>query len=224
MRLHIWPRWRDVALACALTAFSGTAALAQWSGPFVGAELSNSSDSVHTTETTAASGAIFHEFTPSGGGIGGGVDFGYNWLLPQNQLVFGALASFDALSNGAGRVLHTNDDYAALLEGRAGYLWGPALLLYGETGLALAQEDVRANLHGPITGQSRTATGYALGAGVEWALPAQMLPAVGTSLFVDYQHIWWDGGSMTTPAAAPNLDFRWQRESNLVRLGVRLHF
>ncbi len=225
MRLHVSPRRRGIWLAFVLTLLGASGASAQWSGPFVGAELLGSLDSVDTTETTAATGATFHKFTSSGGGIGGGVDLGYNWQLPQSQFVVGALASFDGLSNGAGGVFHTNDDYAGLIEARAGYLLNPVLLWYGETGLALGQENVKANLGGPTTSLSRTATGYALGGGFEWALPAQTLPiAAGTSLFADYQHIWWDSGTMTTPAAAPNLDFRWQRESNIVRLGVRLHF
>ncbi|HEY1798981.1 MAG TPA: hypothetical protein VGG57_22905 [Stellaceae bacterium] len=220
MRSHICL----VAFAGALIMLGASGASAQWSGPFVGAELPGSIDSVDTTETTAATGAIFHKFTSSGGGIGGGANLGYNWQA--GQLAFGALASFDRLSNGAGKVLHTSDDYAGLLEARLGYLSNPMLLWYGETGLALAQENVTANLGGPATAsQSRTATGYALGGGVEWGLPMQTLPvAAATSLFADYQHIWWDSGSMTTPAAAPNLDFRWQRESNIVRLGARLHF
>lgn len=224
MRSHISPLWREVGFAGALIVLGATGAAAQWSGPFVGAELAGSLDSVDTAETTAATGAVFHKFTSSGGGIGGGVNLGYDWRLPQSPVVFGALASFDGLGNGAGRVLHTNDDYAGLIEARAGYLLNPVLLWYGETGLALTQEHVTANLGGAATSLSRTATGYALGGGFEWTLPAHTLPVAGTSLFVDYQHIWWDSGTMTTPAAAPNLDFRWQRESNLVRLGVRLHF
>jgi hypothetical protein len=225
MRLHVSPRWRGVGLACALTVLGASGAAAEWSGPFVGAELLGSLDSVDTVETTAATGAAFHKFTSSGGGIGGGVDLGYNWQPPDSRFVVGVLASFDGLSNGAGGVFHTNDDYAGLIEARAGYLLNPVLLWYGETGLALGQENARANLGGPTTSLSRTATGYAIGGGFEWALPAHTLPiAAGTSLFADYQHIWWDNGTMTMPAAAPNLDFRWQRESNIVRLGVRLHF
>jgi hypothetical protein len=217
-----------LAIAAALCVLCAGRAIAQqpspWTGPFVGAEMLGSLDSVDTTETTAATGATFHKFSSSGGGIGGGFNLGYNWQLPENQFVVGALASFDGLSNGAGGVFHTNDDYAGLIEARAGYLLNPVLLWYGETGLAIGQENARANLGGPTTSLSRTATGFALGGGFEWALPAQTLAFAGTSLFVDYQHIWWDSGTMTTPAAAPNLDFRWQRESNIVRLGVRLHF
>jgi opacity protein-like surface antigen len=225
MGLHIRPWWRGIAFACTLTIVGAGSASAQWSGPFVGAEMLGSLDSVDTTETTAATGATFHKFSSSGSGFGGGVNLGYNWQLPQNSVVLGVLASFDGLNDGAGKVFHTNDDYAGMIEARVGYLSNPVLLWYGETGLALAQENVKANLGGPTTSLSRTATGYALGGGVEWALPAHTLPiAAGTSLFFDYQHVWWDSGTMTTPAAAPNLDFQWQRESNIVRLGVRLHF
>ena len=225
MRLHVSPRRHGIGLALALTILGAGSSSAQWSGPFVGAELLGSLDSVDTTETTAATGSVFHKFTSSGSGIGGGVNLGYNWQLPQSPFVFGALASFDGLSNGTGNVFHTSDDYAGLFEARAGYLSNPVLLWYGETGLALAQENVTANLGGPTTSLSRTVTGYALGGGVEWALPAHTLAiAAGTSLFFDYQHIWWESGTLTTPAAAPTLNFGWQRESNIVRLGVRLHF
>lgn len=225
MQSPLFPRWHGIGLACLLILLGAGSASAQWSGPFVGAEMLGSLDSVDTTETTAATGATFHKFTSSSSGIGGGVDLGYNWQLPESQFVVGAVASFDGLNNSAGTVLRTNDDYAGLIEARVGYLSNPVLLWYGETGLALAQENATANFGGPTTSLSRTATGYALGGGVEWALPAHTLPvAAGLSLFADYQHIWWDSGSMTTPAAAPNLDFRWQRESNIVRLGVRLHF
>jgi len=195
-----------------------------WTGPFAGVEMLGSLDSVDTTETTAATGTVFHKFASSGGGIGGGVNLGYNWQPWTSPVVVGALASFDGLDNGAGQVFHTNDDWAGLIEGRVGYLSNPVLLWYGETGLALAQENVKVDFGGPVTSQSRTATGYALGGGVEWALPAHTLAVGGTSLFFDYQHVWWQTGTIATPAAVPSLDFRWQRESNLVRVGLRLHF
>jgi len=196
----------------------------RWTGPFAGVEMLGSLDSVDTTETTAATGAVFHHFTSSGGGIGGGVSLGYNWQPWSSPVVVGALASFDGLDNSAGRVFRTDDDWAGLIEARVGYLSNPVLLWYGETGLAVAREDTKVNFGGPVTSQSRTATGYALGGGVEWALPAQTLPVAGTSLFFDYQHVWWQSGAMATPAAVPNLNFRWQRDSNLIRVGLRLHF
>lgn len=95
MRSHIYA----VAFAGALSMLGARDAAAQWSGPFVGAELTRSIDNVATTETTAATGAVFHGFNPSGGGFGGGVDLGYDWQA--GRFVVGALAGLDRLGNGA---------------------------------------------------------------------------------------------------------------------------
>jgi hypothetical protein len=43
-------------------------------------------------------------------------------------------------------------------------------------------------------------------------------------LFVDHQHIWWSSGTLDMPAAAPSLNFNWQRESNTIKAGLRIHF
>ncbi len=51
-----------------------------WPGAFVGAQILGSLGDVSTTETTAATGALFHHFDAFASGFGGGLDFGYNWL------------------------------------------------------------------------------------------------------------------------------------------------
>ena len=191
------------------------AALAQgWTGPFVGAELTGSADGIATSE----SGALSHRFTASGTGIGGGVNLGYNWQAWPSALI-GAVAGVDGPNNPGGNVFRTQDDVVGFLALRAGYLPRPDLLWYGQTGLALADETVSIDFGGPVSHLSRTATGYSLGGGVEWVLPASR-----ASVFLDYQHIWWDGGSISAPAAIPSVNFRWQRDGNLLKAGLRLRF
>ena len=65
----------------------------------------------------------------------------------------------------------------------------------------------------------------ALGGGGEYALAG--LPALGgkaLSFFAEYQHIWWSSDTTDMPAAVPTLNFHWQRDSDIVRAGIRMHF
>lgn len=98
--------------------------------------------------------------------------------------------------------------------------------MYGQTSVAAAEERIKVNFDGPIAEETRFAPGYAIGAGAEWALPivTPKLLAAATSLFADYQHIWWTSGSPQTPAAVPTLNFHWQQQSNTIEAGLRVHF
>jgi len=225
-------RWRRLVSAGSLLALALCPAGADgqpatplpWSGPYVGIELSGSLDSVDTTETSAATGAPFHRFTSLGAGPGAGVDLGYNWLVFADDMLVGVVAGVDGLHNPGGQVFRTSNDVMGFAAVRAGYLSDPKTLWYAQTGLAVAGENVRVDLGGPITSLSRTVPGYALGGGVEWALPAAPAALGPASLFLDYRHIWWESGTLDTPAADPTLNFRWQREANLLKVGLRLHF
>lgn len=216
--------------ALATSAFSQSASpslpATSWAGPFVGGQLVGSLGTVATTEVTTATGAIFHHFNSLAAGAGGGGNLGYNWLPWSNSGLIGVIADINGLSDSGGHVLRTADDVVGTGGVRAGLLASPELLWYGQTGVAITNENIKVDFGGPLTTASRTAAGYALGGGAEWALPATPLPlsATAASLFIDYQHIWWDSGSLHMPAAIPTLNFHWQRDSNTLKAGLRLHF
>jgi len=197
-----------------------------WAGPFAGAQVLGSLSTVSTTESIAATGALFHHFDAFASGAGGGLNFGYNWLPWGNKWLAGVVADINFLSDSGGHVFETMDNLMASGQMRVGYLMAPSLLCYGQTGVSLARESLKVDFGGPITEQSRVAPGYAIGAGAEWALP--IVPpkplAAAPSLFVEYQHIWWSRGTLEMPAAVPSLNFNWQRESNTIKAGLRFHF
>jgi hypothetical protein len=197
-----------------------------WAGPFVGGQLVGSLGTVATTEVTVATGALFHHFDSLAGGGGGGVNLGYNWLPWGNSGLVGVIGDIDGLSDSGGHVFRATDNVTGTAGLRAGWFTSPDLLWYGQTGVAIADEKIKVDFGGPITNASRTAAGYELGAGAEWALPAVPLPLSVTpaSLFIDYQHVWWESGSLHMPAAVPTLNFRWQRDGNTLKAGLRLHF
>jgi hypothetical protein len=63
-----------------------------------------------------------------------------------------------------------------------------------------------------------------LGAGVEAKLPTSMPWGKSTSVFVDYQHTWWDTASLNRPIASPSFNYTWQRETDKIDLGMRWRF
>jgi outer membrane immunogenic protein len=90
-------------------------------------------------------------------GFLGGLQVGYNWQFSRNW-VFGIEADISATDMNNAPASHI--DYLGTLRARVGYTWDRTML-YGTGGLAWNRTSVG--------GFHDTDTGYALGAGIEWA-------------------------------------------------------
>jgi outer membrane immunogenic protein len=90
-------------------------------------------------------------------GFIGGLQLGYNWQFSRNW-VFGLEA--DIAGTDMNNAIPAHVDYIGTVRGRLGYTWD-RVMVYGTGGLAYAKASV-AGIHD-------TETGYALGAGIEWA-------------------------------------------------------
>jgi outer membrane immunogenic protein len=149
----------------------------------------------------------------SGSDFTGGVLAGYNWH--RGLFVYGVESDFDSmhfnLTNGgsapsinpglAGSTFTdgttTHSDWLATFRGRIGYLASPNLLVYGTGGLALTNLSV-SNFYtdnfgaGAIENSavSKVKTGYAVGAGAEWALDPRWK--------IRAEYLYVDFGSITT--------------------------
>jgi len=57
-------------------------------------------------------------------------------------------------------------------------------------------------------------------------LPMSPFPGIGasTSLFIDYDHTWWEKESLGMPIASPFFNYTWRRESDVVKGGFRIRF
>lgn len=79
---------------------------------------------------------------------------------------------------------------------------------------------------GPTTQQNRATPGITLGAGAEYVVVATPHPPPGgtMSIFAEFQHVWWASDTINMPTAVPGLDFQWQRQSNIVKAGIRVRF
>jgi outer membrane immunogenic protein len=129
-------------------------------------------------------------------GFTGGLQAGYNWQFSRNW-VFGIEA--DITGTDMNDPLPTHVDYLGTLRARVGYAWDRTML-YGTGGLAFNRSSV--------TGLHDTDTGYALGAGIEWAF------APNWSAKVEYMYYSFDN----TGPVATDLDV------STIKLGVNYRF
>jgi len=116
-------------------------AVFNWSGFYVGAHVG-------------------YGFNDDLDGFLGGFQAGYNWQLSQN-IVFGLEADISGTDmNGTPGGSPVHIDYLGTARARIGYAWDRTML-YGTGGFAFARTGV--------LGVHDNETGWALGAGLEWA-------------------------------------------------------
>ena len=135
-----------------------------------------------------------------GAGFIGGGQFGFNWQMGTTLLGFEAslsgLSGNATASNdynngvGAGNTIESRIDWLATFRGRAGWLMHPDTLLYATGGLAVGGVKNAASPSGladpgyNTATQSKTKTGYVVGAGMEHKLNRDWSVAV-EGLYVD---------------------------------------
>jgi opacity protein-like surface antigen len=200
------------------------------SGMFGGGQLALSCSNVRTREYIAATGALTNEFFDHCTGVGGGINGGYNWLLQSGMLlgiVVDANLPNDEVKHrfGGGTFIGSTVNFSASAQVRAGWNAAPDLLLYGQTGISLSNQRLQINFGGPVTDASQLRSGFTAGFGAEWMLAGNPIRwGTASSLFVDYTHTWWETASLNAPAASPLFNYTWQRESDVVKAGMRIYF
>ena len=199
--------------------------VAPWAGPSLGIAAIGGWTETSVTETQASNGAVFHAFDTLGSGAGGMAELRYDWPAWNDRLLLGGLAEIGYLGDSGGQVFQTTTNLLVGARVRVGITPMTNLLLYGEAGVAVSNQSIRIDFAGPVTRQSLTTPGVALGSGGEYIL-ASPLDAYGKtlSLFAEYQHIWWASDTTDAPAAVPTLNFHWQRERTSRGLGFASAF
>jgi len=147
------------------------------------------------------------------GGFGGGT-VGYNWQF--NNIVAGieadgAFADVSSSITALGITATAKVDALATVRGRIGVAFDQ-VLLYGTGGLALADTKVSVSGSGITLSDTKTQTGWAAGAGVEWMfLPRWSLKA--EYLYRRFDSVTLFGGISTGSSAL-----------NSGQVGVNFHF
>jgi outer membrane immunogenic protein len=106
----------------------------------------------------------------------GGIEGDWTWAKARGTLTQPWVAEPGlAVNPGSVTTMSTSLDWLASARGRVGYLVAPKLLAYATGGIAWARLDYAASntdtvVYSTSAALSRTATGYAIGGGVEWEM------------------------------------------------------
>jgi hypothetical protein len=199
-----------------------------FTGPFLGVQFTGSWSSVGTREYLAATGMRTNAFDDTGSGFGGGVNFGYNWQPWQNNAVVGVIFDINGVNDrvrhdfAGGNYIGSVVNFTASALARGGVLITPSVLLYGQTGISIANQQLQIDFGGPETNESKVTPGFTVGFGAEWLVSALTGPAAkAPSVFIDFKQTWWDTPSLKTPVASPFFNYDWRRETESVTLGFR---
>jgi hypothetical protein len=180
---------------------------------------------VRSTERLAATDMITNQFSDRADPFGGGVIVGYKFAPWANNIVVSPFASFDFIHTPVnhtfpgGSFLGTTGNFM----GTAGVKIGPqlpiGLWLYGIAGVSVLDEKLNINFIPVASSQSATVAGGTVGLGGAWQ--PNFLQGFGhpVSLFLEYQHTWWQSANFNTPAASPFFNYNFARQDDVVKFG-----
>jgi hypothetical protein len=180
---------------------------------------------VRSTERLAATDVVTNQFTDTADPLGGGIIVGYTFAPWANNIVASAFASFDFLH---APVNHTFPGGSFLgstanFMGTAGVKIGPqldmGLWLYGIAGVSVVNETLNVNFLPVASSRSAWVAGGTLGLGGAWQ--PSFLQGFGrpVSLFLEYQHTWWQDATFNAPAASPAFNYTFGRQDDVVKFG-----
>lgn len=184
---------------------------------------------MRSTETLAATGAVTNQFTDSGDPLGGGIVAGYNFRPWNYSIVVGPFVSFDWLDQTinhtfpAGTFLGTTTNWIGTAGLKAGVVPTPGIFLYGLVGVSWLNKDMNINFGGPVTSRNTTVPGFPLGLGGEFQPSFLQRFGRPVSLFVQYQHTWWQDAHLNNPTASPSFNYTFRREDHTIKFGVNVY-
>ncbi len=197
------------------------------SGGYIGGELAKNWGRVRSTETLAATGVVTNQFSDSGDPFGAGVLAGWNFRPWNNNIVVGPFASFDWLNqtinhNGAGFLLGTTTHWIVTTGAKAGVVTAPGVYLYGLAGASWLNQTLNVNF-ATAASSNTTIPGFTLGLGGEYQLSTWRLFGNPVSVFLQYQHTWWDTANFNTPASSPPFNYAFRRDDDTIKFGVNVY-
>jgi opacity protein-like surface antigen len=201
---------------------------ALWRGGFGGVQVTGEWSGVDTSEFNGVGVRTFQSHD-RGAGVGGGFNVGWNWQPWNDRYVVGVVGDGNWLNDhvrhdfAGGNYIGSNMNFMGSAQVRGGVLVNPSFLLYAQTGVAVANQQLKIDFGGPETNESQWTPGYTLGFGFEAKLPIRQLPfGRSMSVFAEYSHTWWDTSKLHMPVASPLFDYDWLRKTDRVTVGARV--
>ena len=194
-------------------------------GLYIGGELVKNWGWARSTETRTATDIVTNQFTDRADPLGGGVIIGYKFAPWANNIVVSPFVSFDFLrapvnhTFAGGSFLGTTANFMGTFGVKVGPQLDMGLWLYGIAGVSVLNETLNVNFLPVTSSANTTVPGATVGVGGAWQ--PSFLQSFGrpVSLFLEYQHTWWQSANFNTPAASPFFNYNFRREDDVVKFG-----
>jgi hypothetical protein len=196
-----------------------------WIGFYIGGHFIKITGDLKTLETAAATGQLTNQFSDRKDPLGVGFIVGYKFAPWANDIVVSPFASFDYLNTSVshtfpnGSFLGTTSNFAATAGLKVGPQLPMGLWLYGIAGMSVLNETLKVNFIPVASSTTTTVAGATVGFG--GAFQPTFLQGFGNpvSLFIEYQHTWWQAAQFDTPAASPFFNYNFRREDDTIKFG-----
>ena len=174
-------------------------------------------------------GLLIEQNSASKDPLGVGVNIGYGFRPWSNNIVVNPFLSFDYLNLSVnymfpnGSIIGAKSNY----EGTAGVKIGPTfpsgVWLYGLAGVSFLNETLTVNFIPVSSSTTKTVPGVTLGLG--GAIQPNWLKVFGlpASLFLEYQHTWWQTANFNMPASSPGFNYGFKRADDTIKLGLNVY-
>ena len=198
-------------------------------GTYVSLELLKNTGRTRTTESFADDGGVTNRFDDSGDPLGAGIVVGHNFAIGNGRFAIGPFMSADWLRQtinhnfAGGTFIGTTTNWMLTTGVKAGVMAAPNVFVYGLGGVSWLNENLNINFGGPVTSGNTIVPGITLGLGGE--MRPTFLQQLGrpVSLFLQYQHTWWDDAHLNQPAASPFFNYAFARQDDTVKFGVTVY-
>jgi hypothetical protein len=194
-------------------------------GWYIGGHFIKLTQGLKLDERVADTGEVTHQFSDSKDPLGVGVVVGTKFAPWANNVVVSPFLSFDYLNMSVnhafpnGSFLGTKSNFAATAGVKVGPQLPMGVWLYGIAGASLLNETLNVNFIPVASSKATTVPGATVGVGA--AFQPNFLQGSGSpvSLFLEYQHTWWQDAHFDMPAASPFFNYTFGREDDAVKLG-----
>jgi hypothetical protein len=197
------------------------------SGVVLGIYIIKTTQRVVTSERFIPTDQLTNVFKDRRDPPGVGVNVAWMFRPSGSNIVVAPFLSFDYLNMSVnhtfpgGSFLGTTSNVA----GTAGVKVGPQfsnIWLYGIAGASALNETLRVNFIPVASSRTQTVAGATLGAG--GSIQPAFLQGFGrpVSVFLEYQHTWWQDGQFSAPAASPAFKYNFKRDDDTFKFGFNV--
>ena len=197
-------------------------------GTFIAFEITKQTGIGGYTERLATTAEVTNFLKATGDPLGVGGALGYKFALPGSSFAVAPFVAFEwpniavnhTFANGS--FLGTKSNFEATAGVKAGPRLAQGIWLYGIAGVSALNETLNVNFISVASSKNANVGGATVGAGAAWAFNPSFMQGFGkpVSMFLEYEHTWWQDAHFDTPAASPFFNYTFRREDDIVKLGL----